>query len=96
VVRATSNLHLTVPFRIMRAASRYGGADRGAGAWPGDHRHLGREIVVGVRPEVLKNAEQIIPLGRGGQPIEAAGRSICSAFPNYVSGQTLVVTGGRP
>src|SRR3712207_4293375 len=30
----------------------------------------GREIKVGVRPEVLKNAEQLIPLGRGGTPQE--------------------------
>ncbi|RYJ02713.1 MAG: SDR family oxidoreductase [Acetobacteraceae bacterium] len=58
----------------------------------------GREIAVGVRPEVLKNAETLIPLGRGGQPIEAAGSVYLFCIPesNYVSGQTLVVAGGRP
>ena len=58
----------------------------------------GREIAVGVRPEVLKNAEQLIPLGRGGRPEEAAGSVYLFCIPesNYVSGQTLVVAGGRP
>jgi 3-oxoacyl-[acyl-carrier protein] reductase len=58
----------------------------------------GREIPVGVRPEVLKNAEQLIPLGRGGRPDEAAGAVYLFCIPesNYVSGQTLVVAGGRP
>jgi 3-oxoacyl-[acyl-carrier protein] reductase len=58
----------------------------------------GREIRVGVRPEVLKNAEALIPLGRGGTPAEAAGAVYLFCIPesNYVSGQTLVVAGGRP
>jgi 3-oxoacyl-[acyl-carrier protein] reductase len=58
----------------------------------------GREIKVGVRPEVLKNAEQLIPLGRGGTPQEAAGAIylLCIPESNYISGQTIVVSGGRP
>jgi NAD(P)-dependent dehydrogenase (short-subunit alcohol dehydrogenase family) len=39
---------------------------------------------------------QMIPLGRGGTPAEAAGAIylFCSPDSDYVSGQTLVVTGG--
>ena len=39
---------------------------------------------------------QIIPLGRGGTPAEAAGAIylFCSPDSDYVSGQTLVVNGG--
>lgn len=58
----------------------------------------GKEIKVGVAPDVLKNAEAVIPLGRGGRPEEAAGAVYLFCIPesNYVSGQTLVVAGGRP
>ncbi len=58
----------------------------------------GREIKVGVAPDVLKTAEAVIPLGRGGRPEEAAGAVYLFCIPesNYVSGQTLVVAGGRP
>ncbi len=58
----------------------------------------GRAIRVGVRPEVLRSAEQMIPLGRGGTPAEAAGSVYLFCIPesNYVTGQTLVVGGGRP
>ncbi|MFZ6764918.1 SDR family NAD(P)-dependent oxidoreductase [Pseudoroseomonas sp. WGS1072] len=58
----------------------------------------GREIKVGVRPEALKSAEATIPLGRGGRPEEAAGSVYLFCIPesNYVTGQTLVVAGGRP
>jgi 3-oxoacyl-[acyl-carrier protein] reductase len=39
---------------------------------------------------------QMIPLGRGGFPGEAAGAVylFCSPDSDFVSGQTLVVTGG--
>jgi 3-oxoacyl-[acyl-carrier protein] reductase len=58
----------------------------------------GQEIKVGVNPQVLKNAEALIPLGRGGTPEEAAGAVYLFCIPesDYVSGQTLVVGGGRP
>lgn len=58
----------------------------------------GRQIKVGVNPQVLKNAESLIPLGRAGTPAEAAGAVYLFCLPesNYVSGQVLVVGGGRP
>ncbi|NLD71021.1 MAG: SDR family NAD(P)-dependent oxidoreductase [Limnobacter sp.] len=58
----------------------------------------GQQIKVGVNPQVLKNAEALIPLGRGGTPAEAAGAVYLFCIPesNYVSGQVLVCGGGRP
>jgi 3-oxoacyl-[acyl-carrier protein] reductase len=58
----------------------------------------GNEIRVGVNPQILKNAEAMIPLGRGGTPGEAAGAVYMFCIPesNYVSGQVLVCGGGRP
>ena len=58
----------------------------------------GQQIKVGVNPQVLKNAEALIPLGRGGTPEEAAGAVYLFCIPesNYVSGQVLVCGGGRP
>ena len=58
----------------------------------------GRRIKVGVNPQILKNAETLIPLGRGGTPEEAAGAVYLFCIPesNYVSGQVLVCGGGRP
>ncbi len=58
----------------------------------------GQQIKVGVNPQILKNAEAMIPLGRGGTPEEAAGAVYMFCIPesNYVSGQVLVVGGGRP
>lgn len=58
----------------------------------------GRRIKVGVNPQILKNAESLIPLGRAGTPEEAAGAIYMFCIPesNYVSGQVLVCGGGRP
>ena len=58
----------------------------------------GQQIKVGVNPQVLKNAESLIPLGRGGTPEEAAGAVYLFCIPesNYVSGRVLVCGGGRP
>lgn len=58
----------------------------------------GQQIKVGVNPQILKNAEALIPLGRGGTPEEAAGAVYLFCIPesNYVSGQVLVCGGGRP
>jgi 3-oxoacyl-[acyl-carrier protein] reductase len=58
----------------------------------------GQQIRVGVNPQILKNAEAMIPLGRGGTPEEAAGAvyMLCIPESNYVSGQVLVCGGGRP
>ena len=56
----------------------------------------GREIKVGVNPELLATMERTIPLGRGGTPEEAAGAVYLFAIPesDYVSGQTLMCSGG--
>jgi 3-oxoacyl-[acyl-carrier protein] reductase len=58
----------------------------------------GRQIKVGVNPQILKNAEAAIPLGRGGRPEEAAGAVYLFCIPesDYVSGQVLVCGGGKP
>jgi 3-oxoacyl-[acyl-carrier protein] reductase len=56
----------------------------------------GRDIKVGVNPELLSAMERTIPLGRSGTPEEAAGAVYLFAIPesDYVSGQTLMCTGG--
>ncbi|MBF6351172.1 MULTISPECIES: SDR family NAD(P)-dependent oxidoreductase [Nocardia] len=56
----------------------------------------GREIRVGVNPELLSTLEQGIPLGRAGTPDEAAGAVylLCTPESDYISGQTLVCGGG--
>ena len=56
----------------------------------------GREIKVGIQAGRLAAVNQMIPLGRGGLPEEAAGSVylFCSPDSDYVSGQTLVVSGG--
>jgi 3-oxoacyl-[acyl-carrier protein] reductase len=56
----------------------------------------GRQIKVGVNPEIVKMAEKMIPLGRAGTPEEAAGSVYLFCIPesNYVSGQVLICGGG--
>lgn len=56
----------------------------------------GRDIKVGVNPELLETFERAIPLGRGGTPEDAAGAVylLCLPESDYVSGQTLLCTGG--
>ncbi|WP_439687541.1 3-oxoacyl-[acyl-carrier protein] reductase [Cupriavidus oxalaticus] len=56
----------------------------------------GREIKVGVNPGLLEAMERTIPLGRGGTPEEAAGAVFVLCLPesDYVSGQTLMCSGG--
>ncbi|MNF06491.1 General stress protein 39 [compost metagenome] len=56
----------------------------------------GREIKVGVQKAVVDGASQMIPLGRPGTPVEAAGSVVMLCLPesNYVSGQTLICGGG--
>ncbi len=56
----------------------------------------GRKVRVGVQGSRIAALNQMIPLGRGGTPQEAAGAIylFCSPDSDYVSGQTLVVTGG--
>jgi 3-oxoacyl-[acyl-carrier protein] reductase len=53
-------------------------------------------VRVGVQGARIAGMNQMIPLGRGGLPQEAAGAIylFCSPDSDFVSGQTLVVTGG--
>ncbi|MCP5089051.1 MAG: SDR family oxidoreductase [Rhodobacteraceae bacterium] len=55
-----------------------------------------RTISMGVHPDMLKAMNQMIPLGRGGTPEEAAGAVylMCSPEANYISGQVLLASGG--
>ncbi len=55
-----------------------------------------RTIAMGVHPDMLKAMNQMIPLGRGGTPEEAAGAVylMCSPESNYISGQVLLASGG--
>ncbi|MGB8648347.1 MAG: SDR family oxidoreductase, partial [Anaerolineae bacterium] len=56
----------------------------------------GKEIKVGVQPQMLQMMEQVIPLGRAGTPEEAADAVylFCSPESNYISGQVVVAGGG--
>ncbi|MCL2781504.1 MAG: SDR family oxidoreductase [Actinomycetia bacterium] len=56
----------------------------------------GREIKVGVNPQVLEHMKAAIPLGRAGTPDEAAGSVVMLTYPeaDYVSGQIIVTGGG--
>ncbi|MCK9687493.1 SDR family NAD(P)-dependent oxidoreductase [Scleromatobacter humisilvae] len=56
----------------------------------------GRDIKVGVNPDLMAAMERGIPLGRGGSPEEAAGAVylLCIPESDYVSGQTLMCSGG--
>ena len=56
----------------------------------------GRDIRVGVNPQVLDMAAAAIPLGRAGTAEEAAGAVylLCIPESDYVSGQVLTCGGG--
>ena len=56
----------------------------------------GRDIKLGVPAEALSALERTIPLGRAGTPEDAAGAVYLFCIPesDYVSGQTLLCSGG--
>jgi len=56
----------------------------------------GRDIKVGVNPELMAMAEKTIPLGRVGKPEEAAGAVylLCTPESDYITGQTIIAGGG--
>jgi len=56
----------------------------------------GREIKVGVNHDLMAMMERSIPMGRAGTPEEAAGAAYLFCIPesDYVSGQTVLCTGG--
>ena len=56
----------------------------------------GRQIKVGINPDIAQFAEKLIPMGRAGTPEEAAGAVYLFCIPesNYVSGEVLICGGG--
>lgn len=56
----------------------------------------GRQLAVGVNPELLDAMERGIPLGRAGTPADAAGAVylLCLPESDYVSGQVVICGGG--
>ena len=56
----------------------------------------GRQIRLGVNKQLMQVIEKTIPLGRSGTPEEAAGAIylFCTPESDYVSGQTLMCSGG--
>jgi 3-oxoacyl-[acyl-carrier protein] reductase len=57
----------------------------------------GEKVQLGIPDQLRGMAAMLIPLGRPGTPEEAAGGVffLCSPWSNYVTGQTLNVTGGQ-
>ena len=58
--------------------------------------HGGQKVALGVPNAQREMVKKMVPLGRAGTPEEAAGAILFFASPlsDYVSGQTLVVSGG--
>jgi 3-oxoacyl-[acyl-carrier protein] reductase len=56
----------------------------------------GRQIKLGVNRQLMQAVEKTIPLGRSGAPEEAAGAIylFCTPESDYISGQTLMCSGG--
>ena len=56
----------------------------------------GKDIKLGVNADLMAMMERVIPLGRGGTPDEAAGAVylLCIPESDYISGQTLMCSGG--
>jgi 3-oxoacyl-[acyl-carrier protein] reductase len=56
----------------------------------------GREIRIGINPDLLKSIGETIPLGRGGTPQEGANGIyiLCIPESDYITGQLLLVNGG--
>lgn len=56
----------------------------------------GKKIKIGVNQDLIAAAEQTIPLGRFGTPEEGAGAVylLCLPESNYITGETLVCSGG--
>ncbi|MNP34440.1 3-ketoacyl-(acyl-carrier-protein) reductase [compost metagenome] len=56
----------------------------------------GRELPTGLRNGEIDALTALIPLGRGGSAEEAAGAVylLCVPESDYISGQTLVCSGG--
>jgi 3-oxoacyl-[acyl-carrier protein] reductase len=57
----------------------------------------GETIQLGIPSQMRQLAANLIPLGRPGQPSEAAGGVflLCTPWANYITGQVLGITGGQ-
>jgi 3-oxoacyl-[acyl-carrier protein] reductase len=80
-----------VAFGFIETRLTSTGADEGLTA------HIdGRQIRLGVNKQLMRAIEKTIPLGRSGTPEEAAGAIylLCTPESDYVSGQTLMCSGG--
>lgn len=68
------------------------GTEGTVGADVGD----GKKVDLGMSDIVRQGATMMTPLGRGATPEEAAGGVffLCSPYSNFVTGQTLLVSGG--
>lgn len=68
------------------------GSEETVGADVGD----GKKVDLGMSDIVRQGATMMTPLGRGATPEEAAGGVffLCSPYSNFVTGQTLLVSGG--
>lgn len=80
-----------VAFGVIRTRLTEATADAGASI-----RMSGRDIRVGINPQLMAAIEQTTPLGRAGTPEEAAGSVylLCTPESNYISGEVLVCGGG--
>lgn len=80
-----------VAFGLIRTRLTEATADAGARV-----EIEGRQIKVGVNPDLMRAMEQQIPLGRAGTTEEAAGAVYLFCLPesDYISGQTIVCGGG--
>jgi len=56
----------------------------------------GRKTSLGMPPKIIEGFKKMIPLGRAGTPEEAADAVylLCCPESNYISGQTLLCSGG--
>jgi len=56
----------------------------------------GREIKVGIQPQLIEAWEKTIPLGRAGIPEEAAGAVylFCAPESDYITGEVVICGGG--
>src|SRR6201985_1434996 len=57
----------------------------------------GQTVQLGIPGQMRELAPNLIPLGRPGQPFEAAGGIflLCTPWANYITGQVLGITGGQ-
>jgi 3-oxoacyl-[acyl-carrier protein] reductase len=57
----------------------------------------GQTVQLGIPGQMRELAPNLIPLGRAGQPFEAAGGIflLCTPWANYITGQVLGITGGQ-